>query len=76
MEVLGNLALVLQLLIFRPIEVLDPLLNALKKVSLIEDIRHDEVEQRPQFLEVIVERRASEQQTEGGLEVVDALEIL
>jgi hypothetical protein len=42
----------------------------------VEDFGHDEVEQAPELLEVVVERSAGEQQAEGGLELVQGEEAL
>jgi hypothetical protein len=75
-EVLSDLALVLQTVFLRSLIVFEALLDALENVLLIEQPGHDEVEQRPQLLEIVVERCSGEQQSEGGPEVVEADEIL
>jgi hypothetical protein len=75
-EVLGDFALEGELVLLRALEELDAVLDAHEHVLLVEDFGHDEVEQAPELLEVVVERSAGEQQAEGGLELVEGEEAL
>lgn len=59
-EDLGHLALMLQLLLLSPLKELGFLFNLKEEILIVEDLGHDEVEQAPKFLEVVIKRSSCE----------------
>lgn len=76
MKVFGHLDPKLQSLLFRALEGLDCFLDFRKKLRIREDLWHDEVEEGPEFPQVVAERGAREEQLESGLQVAEGLETL
>ena len=66
MEDLCHLALMLQLLLLSPLEAVGFLLDLAEELLVVKEVRHDEVEQAPEFLQVVVQGSSGEQKPKSG----------
>lgn len=60
MEYLSHLALMLQLFFLSSLDGVGFFLDFAEQILIVKEIRHDEVEQAPEFLKIVVQRSSSE----------------
>lgn len=75
-KMLSNFDSKVEFLILRTFKFIGSLLDLSKKFRFVKDVRHDKVEEDPEFFKVVAERSTSHKELKAGLKIVESCKIV